>query len=120
MKYKKTYFFRYEISIVLRDMLITKAEDILASYEQRLKASSEWIPDIDMSADVIRGIPLPYGADYTGNIFQLEYQISVSRTVHTLEELWAMRQILECTATLLKASFESKDLESYGHHQCNG
>lgn len=119
MKHRKTYAFRYEINIVLRNMPIKKAEAILADYEKHLMAVFAWIPSVEVSGEIARGIPLPYGEDYTGDIFQLEYLIVVSKIAHTFEELWGMRQFLEGSATLLKALFDPKDLESYHHHLCN-
>lgn len=115
----KTYMFRYEISFTLRDMPIREAEQMICKYEGRLKAALDWIQDVELSAEMGKGIPLPYGIDYTGDIFQVDYRIVVSKIVHTLEELLAMRQSLEGIGLLLKSSFAPEHLLSYDLHLCN-
>lgn len=115
----KTYVFRYEILFTLRDMPLSQAEKMICKYEGRLKAALDWIQDVELSAEIKKGIPLPYGIEYTGDIFEINYQIVVSKIVHTLEELLAMHQSLEGIGLLLKSSFAPEDLVSYDLHFCN-
>lgn len=115
----KTYVFRYEILFTLRDLPISEAEQMICKYEGRLKAALDWILDVELSAEMRKGVPLPYGIEYTGDIFQVDYKIVVSKIVHTLEELLAMHQCLQGIGLLLKSSFDPKDLVSYDLHLCN-
>lgn len=115
----KTYLFRYEIFFVLQDMPINEAKKMICKYESRLRAALDWLPELNLSAEMGKGIPIPYGIDYTGDIYQLDYRIVVSQIVHTLEELLALHQCLEGIGLLLKSSFAPKDLVSYDLHFCN-